>query len=92
MSQDPRTEDEKAKDYQRKLYPWCLVQHLPKMQNRTVARFRRRNDADAHQRILRQLIPLAQYTIVFDPGPTLIGTEANSRDGKAIKLPLSTTA
>ncbi|MGB3788438.1 MAG: hypothetical protein WA949_10540 [Phormidesmis sp.] len=56
------------------------------MQNRIVARFRRRNDADAHQRVLRQLIPLAQYTIIFDSGPIPIGTEADGRHSEAIAL------
>ncbi|MGB3293152.1 MAG: hypothetical protein WBB01_09220 [Phormidesmis sp.] len=36
------------------------------MQNREVARFRRRNDADAHLRVLRQLSPLSHYAIVFN--------------------------
>lgn len=53
--------------YQRKLHPWCIIQFLPQMQRRTVARFRSRNDADAHLRILRQHTPSLKYAIIFDP-------------------------
>ncbi|MGB3788408.1 MAG: hypothetical protein WA949_10385 [Phormidesmis sp.] len=66
MSQEQTTEVKKTTDYQQQLHPWCIVQHLPKMQQRTVARFRRRNDADEHLRVLRWLIPSAQYAVVFD--------------------------
>jgi len=34
--------------YIEKLNPWCIVRHFPNMQNKIVARFRRRNDAEAH--------------------------------------------
>ncbi len=54
--------------YLERLSPWCLVRHLPKMQRVTVGRFRRWNDAHEHMRILRQLVPEANYAIVFDPG------------------------
>jgi hypothetical protein len=37
------------------------------MQRLTVGRFRRWNDAHEHMRILRQLVPEANYVIVFDP-------------------------
>lgn len=63
-----RDNDKATTVYQQQLHPWCLIQQLPTMQNREVARFRRRNDADAHLRTLRQLSPSAQYTIVFELG------------------------
>ncbi|NEP19808.1 MAG: hypothetical protein F6J97_23465 [Leptolyngbya sp. SIO4C1] len=53
--------------YRQQLHPWCIIQQLPQMQHRVVARFRRRNDADAHMRVLRQDNPPTQYTIIFDP-------------------------
>lgn len=56
--------------YNQLLHPWCVVQLLPHMQRRTIARFRRRNDADAHLKALRRLSPSAQYTVVFDPAPS----------------------
>ena len=57
--------------YNQLLHPWCVVQFLPHMQRRTVARFRRRNDADAHLKALRRLSPSAQYTVMFDPTPSV---------------------
>ena len=59
--------------YQQQLHPWCIIQWLPQMQHRVVARFRRRNDADAHLRILRQHTPSLQYVIIFDPAMDKIG-------------------
>ncbi len=56
--------------YNQLLHPWCVVQLLPHMQRRTVARFRRRNDADAHLKAIRRLSPSAQYTVMFDPAPS----------------------
>ncbi|MBD2070297.1 hypothetical protein H6F93_22755 [Leptolyngbya sp. FACHB-671] len=53
--------------YLDQLHPWCIICLLPNMQHRVVARFRRRNDAEAHLRILRQNAPTLDYTIVFDP-------------------------
>jgi hypothetical protein len=54
--------------YLERLSPWCLVRHLPNMRRLTVGRFRRLNDAHEHMRILRQLVPEANYAIIFDPG------------------------
>lgn len=53
--------------YHQQLHPWCIIRLLPQMQRLVVARFRRRNDAEAHQQALRRLEPSAQYRIVFDP-------------------------
>ena len=92
MSQEQRTEAEKTTDYRQQLHPWCIVQRLPKMQNRIVARFRRRNDADAHQRVLRQLVPSAHYTIVFDLSSPQNDQETCAQGDKAIALLPTTTA
>ena len=53
--------------YHDQLHPWCVIRHLPKMQRLTVARFRRRNEAEAHLRALQLLTPQYHYTIIFDP-------------------------
>jgi hypothetical protein len=53
------------------LHPWCLMRLLPNLQSRVIARFRRRNDADAHMRVLRQLAPTGRYEIMFDVGGDL---------------------
>jgi hypothetical protein len=48
------------------LHPWCIVHFLPNMRHRIIARFRRRNDADAHLRVLRQYDQHLDYKVVFD--------------------------
>ncbi len=53
--------------YRDLLYPWCIIQQLPKMQRSTIARFRRRNDAFEHLRVLKRLHSSSHYEIVFDP-------------------------
>lgn len=58
-------------NYFDQIHPWCLMRLLPNLQNRVIARFRRRNDAEAHMRVLRQLAPAVRYEIVFDVGATL---------------------
>jgi len=63
-------EGEAPTAYNQLLHPWCVVQLLPHMQRRIVARFRRRNDADAHLKAMRRLSPSAQYTVMFDPAPS----------------------
>lgn len=52
--------------YYQQLHPWCIVRLLPDMQRPVVFRFRRRNDAEAHLRILRQQDMNQHYEIVFD--------------------------
>jgi hypothetical protein len=52
--------------YRAKLYPWCIIRHLPNMQRITVARFRRRNEAEDHLQVLRRLIPNAPLAVIFD--------------------------
>ena len=55
--------------YFQKLHPWCIIRPVPNLQQRIVARFRRRNEAEAHLQIIRQLIPNVSHTIIFDPNP-----------------------
>lgn len=52
--------------YQTQLFPWCIIRPQPNMRQTIVARFRRRCDAEAHLKILRQLLPTARHTIIFD--------------------------
>ncbi|MEQ9235797.1 hypothetical protein [Coleofasciculus sp. E2-BRE-01] len=54
--------------YKERLYPWVLVRLLPKMQGVTVAQNRSRSDADGYLRILRRLMPNAQFVVMFNPG------------------------
>jgi hypothetical protein len=53
--------------YRDRLSPWCVIQQLPKLQNAIIARFRKRNDAEAYVKVLRQMNPAIVYEIVFDP-------------------------
>ncbi len=55
--------------YKTQLFPWCIIRPQPNMKQTIVARFRRRNDAEAHLQILRQLLPTAPHTIIFDITP-----------------------
>jgi hypothetical protein len=55
--------------YFEKLRPWCIIRSLPNLERCIVARFRRRNDAEAHLRIINRLIPSVTYEIIFDPTP-----------------------
>jgi hypothetical protein len=59
------------------LHPWCLIRLLPNLQNRVIARFRRRNDADAHMRVLRQQAPTVRYEIMFDVGGDYSASSTN---------------
>ncbi|WP_416667192.1 hypothetical protein [Egbenema bharatensis] len=61
--------------YRDRLSSWCIILLLPQMQRlppagrrpSVVARFRKRNDAEAHLQALKRLNPTLQYEIVFDP-------------------------
>ena len=56
-----------SSNYQQQLHPWCIIRLLPNLQRLTVARCRRRSDAEAHLRLLRQQIVSGDFIIVFDP-------------------------
>jgi hypothetical protein len=58
--------DPRSFSYYERLHPWCIIRLLPNAQRITVARFRKRNDAEAHLKALRQLTPSALYEIMFD--------------------------
>lgn len=74
--------------YKDRLYPWCIIRHLPKSQRLVVARLRRRNDAEDHLRLLKQLIPTASYSLIYDP--MLESAEATAKSKQFIEeaLPL----
>ena len=52
--------------YRDSLSPWCVIQHLPKLQYAIIARFRKRNDAEDYVKVLRRMNPAIVYEIVFD--------------------------
>ncbi|MEP6517223.1 hypothetical protein [Microcoleus vaginatus] len=52
--------------YKQRLNRWLVVRLLPNMQRITLAHFFRHSDADGYLRIVGQLIPKAQFVIVFN--------------------------
>ena len=46
--------------------PWAIARILPSAKAYIVARFRNRQDADDHVRLLYRFIPSATFEIVFD--------------------------
>lgn len=53
--------------YLNQLHPWCILCLVPDRPQHIVGRFRRRNEADAHLRILRRSAPTLCFTIMFNP-------------------------
>lgn len=51
--------------YRDKLKPWCIIRQLPDFQRSIVARFSRRNDAEAYLIALRRLMPATRHIVVF---------------------------
>ncbi len=60
---------ERLTAYNNQLHPWSIIRLLPDMQSRVIIRFRRRNDAEAHLKILRANNPAASYELIFDITP-----------------------
>lgn len=54
--------------------PWCVICLQPNLQHRTLNRFERRHEAEAHLKVLRQMAPTASYTVMFDSLPDGIET------------------
>ncbi|HEY9657157.1 MAG TPA: hypothetical protein V6C65_01740 [Allocoleopsis sp.] len=73
--------------YYNQLHPWCIIHCLPNAQTAIVARFRRRNDAEAHLRVLQQLTPTATYDLIFDVSES--NQESGDRPNPFSSQPLS---
>lgn len=58
--------DANAIAYRERLSPWVITRLLPNTQQTVIARFRTRADAEGRLRHLRQQIPNASFTVVFD--------------------------
>ncbi|NJL40863.1 MAG: hypothetical protein HC833_17860 [Leptolyngbyaceae cyanobacterium RM1_406_9] len=67
--------------YRDSLHPWCIVRSFPSAHTLVVARFRRRNDAEAQLRTLQRLIPTASFCIVFDAGQQFDQPGGEGEDG-----------
>lgn len=53
--------------YKDQLSPWCIIRLLPDLQRITVARFRRRSQAEECLKTLQRMNPTCHYQIIFDP-------------------------
>lgn len=53
-------------DYQARLNPWVVSKLLPNLKQLAVIRFRRRNDAEAYLRVLKEMQPQGKFAISFD--------------------------
>ncbi len=53
-------------DYQARLNPWVVSKLLPNLKQLSVIRFRRRNDAEAYLRVLKEMQPQGDFAISFD--------------------------
>jgi putative acetyltransferase len=47
--------------------PWAIARISPNAQVYILARFRNRQDADDHKRLLHRFIPGAVFEIIFEP-------------------------
>ena len=52
--------------YRDRLQVWCIIRLLPNVQRVVVGRFRKRNDAEDHLKVLRRLEPDGIFIIFFD--------------------------
>lgn len=52
--------------YQDLLSPWVIYRLLPSLQRRAIARFRRRNEAEAYLGVIQRMLPQIQFEIVFE--------------------------
>jgi len=50
--------------------PWCLICLQPNLQHLVLNRFQRRHEAEAHLKVLRQMMPSSSssYMVMFDQG------------------------
>jgi hypothetical protein len=53
-------------NYQDQLNPWVIHQLLPNLTQNTIARFRRRTEAEAYVKVMQQMRPNIQFVIAFD--------------------------
>lgn len=54
-------------DYRDALYPWCIIRLLPQCQRLVVGCFRSCSAAENHLEVLRCLVPMGNFVVVFDP-------------------------
>lgn len=85
--------------YQDQLSPWVIHQLLPNLNRQIVARFRRRTEAEAYLKAVKQMRSAAQFAIAFDapvnhstPSATSTSTTSTKTSTKASTKVTSATA
>ncbi|HEY9621272.1 MAG TPA: hypothetical protein V6C78_12930 [Crinalium sp.] len=53
-------------NYQEQLNPWVIHQLLPNLTSSTIARFRRRTEAEAYLKVVQQMRPNVEFAIAFE--------------------------
>lgn len=71
-------------EYFDRLHPWMVVRLLPTLQRITLARHRRRSDAEAQIRVLEQMSPRENFAIVFDPPTEAVESTPVCQDANPI--------
>lgn len=64
--------------YQQRLTPWVIHKLLPNLSQMTISRFRRRTEAEAYLKLLKQNQPHAQFEITFDLGVGELASQGES--------------
>lgn len=59
--------------YQEKLSPWTIIRMQPDPKGVTLARFRRRSEAEGHLLVLKKMMPQGEFTIVFESHRNAVG-------------------
>lgn len=62
-----------------RLHPWCIICLQPNLQHLVLNRFQRRHAAEAHLKVLQQMMPAASYTIMFDSSAEEIEATLSTR-------------
>lgn len=58
--------------YQEKLSPWVVYRQLANLQQIEIARFRRRNDVEEYLKVVRRMVPQAEFEIVYEVDSTIV--------------------
>lgn len=61
------------------LHPWCIICLQPNLQHLVLNRFQRRHAAEAHLKVLQQMMPTASYMIMFDQSSEEVGANLGAQ-------------
>lgn len=72
--------------YQEQLNPWVIHQLMPDFTQRAVSRFRRRTDAEAYIKIMKQMRPSVEFAIAFESSAATHSPEPKNNTSKRTKV------